>query len=223
MLVLVYDTETTGLPKKGVSKIPCVEEEKMYPHVVQLSYVIYNIVTNQIIKVYDNVISIENDIHISEESISLHHITREIMIAKGIPIVDALNSFMRDLESVDLIVGHNISFDNKMIHIEMLRNREHFDSSCISTFERSTKFYCTMMNTVDLCAIKTTYKNSVKTYNKFPKLSELYKHLFNLTPTKLHNSLNDVMLCLQCFCKLYCDVDIIAINSSIFEMIQDII
>lgn len=223
MLVLVYDTETTGLPKKGVSKIPCIEEEKMYPHIVQLSYVIYNIVTNQIVKVYDNVILINKDIHISEESISLHHITREIMIEKGISIVDALNSFMRDFVSVDLIIGHNISFDNKMIHIEMLRNREHFDSSHISEFGLSTKFYCTMLNTVELCAIKTTYKNSVKTYNKFPKLSELYRHLFNLTPTKLHNSLNDVMLCLQCFCKIYCDSDISTINNSIFEMIQDII
>jgi len=221
MLVLVYDTETTGLPKKGVSKTPCIEEDKMYPHIVQLSYVVYDVLTNDVVKVYDSVINIDKDIHISEESISLHHITREIMDEKGISVVDALESFMCDVECVDYVVGHNISFDNKMVLIEMLRNSSHFNPSTISSFAHSSKFYCTMMNTIDLCAIKTTYKNSTKTYNKFPKLSELYSHLFQLTPTKLHNSLNDVILCLQCFCKIKCGEDISTINNTILQMVQD--
>jgi DNA polymerase III epsilon subunit-like protein len=222
MLVLVYDTETTGLPKKGIKKAPCLEEEKLYPHIVQLSYILYDISNNEIVKLYDNVIKINSEIHISQESVALHHITREIMDEKGIHIVDALKSFMNDFEKADIVVGHNISFDNNMILIEMIRNIENFEQSIISTFSQSTKFYCTMMNTIDLCAIKTFYKNSNKSYNKFPKLVELYSHLFQLTPTKLHNSLNDVVLCLQCFCKIQSGEDISGMNNNIYKMIQDV-
>jgi DNA polymerase III epsilon subunit-like protein len=222
MLVLVYDTETTGLPKKGITKPPCLEEEQLYPHIVQLSYIVYNILTNEIVKVYDNVIKIADDIIISEESIALHHINRDIMNLKGISIVDALQSLITDIDNVDVVVGHNISFDNKMILIEMIRNQKYFDSSIILSFLQSTKFYCTMMNSIELCAIKTFYKNSTKSYNKFPKLIELYTYLFEVTPTKLHNSLNDVVLCLQCFCKIRCGEDISKINHDIFKMIQDI-
>ena len=41
---------------------------------------------------------------------------------------------------------------------------------------------------------RTIYKN--------PKQSELHQHLFGTTPVNLHNSLNDVLVCLRCFIML---------------------
>jgi DNA polymerase-3 subunit epsilon len=217
MKVIVFDTETTGLPKKS-GMAPQLEEESYYPHIVQFSYIVYDIEVNTIIKIYDQIITIPDNIVISDESIKLHGITREIMDEKGISIKLALETFLGDFYTADTIVGHNVSFDKMMVHVEMLRNG--FPN--VDVFAASNKFYCTMKTTVELCAIKTNYRNSVKTYNKFPKLIELYTHLFSKSPTKLHNSLNDVVLCLRCFCTLMFKTDIYELNDKIKTMVDDI-
>jgi hypothetical protein len=82
--------------------------------------------------------------------------------------------------------------------------------------------FCTMMSSIKLCAIKveketppvqisnqTTNTETTKeitkekkTYNKWPKLSELHKHLFHEEATGLHNSMMDVLVCLKCYLKM---------------------
>jgi DNA polymerase III epsilon subunit-like protein len=217
MKIIVYDTETTGLPKK-TSKPLCIEEEHNYPHIVQFSYIVYDSETNVLLKVYDNIIKIPEHVVISQESINLHHITREIIFEQGVHISNVLTEFLEDCMNSDIIVGHNISFDNTMVKVELLRNMSDF----VEMFAKFDKFYCTMKNTIELCAIKASYKNSTKTYNKFPKLIELYTHLFAKTPSKLHNSLNDVVLCLQCFCKLMFKTDICQHNTVIRDLVDNV-
>ena len=43
---------------------------------------------------------------------------------------------------------------------------------------------------------------------KFPRLDELHKILFGNIPANLHNSLIDVLVCLRCFLKIRCCVDV---------------
>ena len=38
MKVLVFDTETTGLPK---GKNPSIYKTELWPHIIQLSYIVY--------------------------------------------------------------------------------------------------------------------------------------------------------------------------------------
>jgi DNA polymerase III epsilon subunit-like protein len=64
-----------------------------------------------------------------------------------------------------------------------------------------------MANSTELCDLKTRSKFG-KEFVKFPKLSELHYHLFGVTPRNLHNSLNDVVICLRCYYKLVLDTDI---------------
>ena len=60
----------------------------------------------------------------------------------------------------------------------------------------------------DLCQIKAISKFGNE-YNKFPKLIELHEKLFaNETPKNLHNSLNDIMVTLRCFCQLSFNIDL---------------
>lgn len=53
MRVLVFDTETTGLPPKNIP----INRTDSWPHVVQLSWAIYNEDTKQVEEEYDNLIS----------------------------------------------------------------------------------------------------------------------------------------------------------------------
>ena len=64
-----------------------------------------------------------------------------------------------------------------------------------------------MKESINLCAIEMENKRGK--YMKFPKLSELHFKLFDIIPNNLHNSLNDVLVCLRCYCKLHNNIDIL--------------
>ena len=118
MRMLVFDTETTGLPG---SRIINPDTLKLWPHIVQFSYVIYDTDLNDIVKSSDNIIRVSNEIIISEESSKIHGITSEISKAKGVNIDIVLNDFFDNLRNVDLLIGHNVSFDINMVKVEILR------------------------------------------------------------------------------------------------------
>jgi hypothetical protein len=56
MKVLVFDTETTGLPTERNASI---SDLKVWPHIVQLSYILYDIDEKKIIKCQDHIIKID--------------------------------------------------------------------------------------------------------------------------------------------------------------------
>ena len=117
MKVLVFDTETTGLPQ---TKIINPDTLHLWPYIVQFSYIIYDTTDNIIIEPNDYIILLENII-IPEESIKFHGITNEISSKLGTNIRDVLIKFCKDLKNVDKIVGHNINFDINMVKVELLR------------------------------------------------------------------------------------------------------
>ena len=80
MKVLVFDTETTGLP---INK-PQVSDVNKWPHVIQLSHILYDTDNNVIIDCYDDIIKLDDNVNISEESIKIHGITRSLSKRKGI-------------------------------------------------------------------------------------------------------------------------------------------
>ena len=79
-----------------------------------------------------------------------------------------------------------------------------------------------MQETIDFCAIKKINKQG-KEYFKFPKLIELHQKLFDTSPNGLHNSLNDILICLRCFYKIKFDKDIIDENNEINNLINNLL
>ena len=202
MKILVFDTETTGLP---IGRNPPIISTQSWPYVIQLSYIIYENSTNEIVKMEDNIVKLPGSVIISTESEKIHKISREMTIEYGVPIQSLLNTFNEDLQNCDLVVGHNVRFDKNMIMVECVRNKilHNFVRNGIIKDE-----YCTMINTINFCAIKAkSFKPPFQYYNRYPKLIELYEKLFNSIPNGLHNSMNDVLVCLRCFGKVTQDKD----------------
>lgn len=197
MKVLVFDTETSGLPKE---RNPSIYDTDKWPHVMQISYVIYDTETGDLVETYDAYIKLNSWVIVDPVSEGIHGITREIMDKKGVPIQEALIRLRDALGKVDLCVGHNVSFDKRFIIVEGIRNniRMNFPSD-----------YCTMKNSKDVCKIEYTFSNGSKGF-KFPKLMELYEHLFPgiPAPQNLHNSLADTIVTLKCYCKLAHNVNL---------------
>jgi DNA polymerase III epsilon subunit-like protein len=214
MKVLIFDTETTGLPQ---SKIISQDTLDKWPHIVQFSYLVFDASLNTIIETKDYIIQIPQEIEISEGSIALHGITNEISKKDGVSIEVALQEFFISLKNVDLLVGHNISFDINMIYIELLRiiYFKEYHQNLITSYKYDLHFltnfkniYCTMQESIELCNIKAISKLG-KEYMKFPKLSELHERLFKTNPKNLHNSLVDILITLRCFMKLTSEIDLL--------------
>jgi DNA polymerase III epsilon subunit-like protein len=197
MKVLVFDTETSGLPKE---RNPSIYDTDKWPHVMQVSYIIYNTETGEIDEKYDAYIKLNTWVIVDPVSEGIHGITREIMDTKGVPIQEALVRVRDALGKVDICVGHNVSFDKRFMIVEGIRNsiRMNFPAD-----------YCTMKNGKQICKIDFTFSNGEKGF-KFPKLMELYEHLFPgiPAPQNLHNSFADTIITLKCYCKMAHDVNL---------------
>jgi DNA polymerase III epsilon subunit-like protein len=217
MKIIVFDTETSGLPK---SRIITPNTIHLWPFIVQFSYIIFDTDTNVILKSYDAIVKVKPYNVISEDSIKFHGITQEISESKGIGIDTVLFTFINDIDNVDMIVAHNVEFDLNMIRVELLR-LEPVSELSKSKFEAHTNFYCTMRESVDLCKIEK--ENSRGKYYKFPTLTELHKHLFDVEPKHLHNSFHDILCTVRCFIKMKYNQDFVEQNANFKDLIQKLI
>jgi len=180
MSVVVFDVETTGLPKKRNSPFTDFDN---WPHIVQMSWLVYNTINGEIDSINDYIVKLPEDITIPENAIRIHGITNEKMREQGKDICDVLMEFKRDISNSKIIVAHNLDFDTNIISVELLRN----NLRNALYFYRGEK-YCTMHKTKKL-------------FSRWPKLIDLHKRLFKTTPKNLHNSLIDVYVCFRCFCQ----------------------
>ena len=215
MKVLVFDTETTGLQVKGAS----IYDKSKWPYIIQLSYIYYDLSNNSAL-IKNEYIKLDRSITISQESYNIHNISREILDAQGINIVDALKDFNECLKVCDVVVGHNISFDKRLIFVECFRHnvKQYFTEFKDNVMIQKQEF-CTMKNTANFCKLERLSATN-KYHYKYPKLSELYALLFpnESLPTNLHNSLTDAVMTLRCYIKYVYNFDIKEVNDTLKQL-----
>ena len=213
--VFAFDVETTGLIPKSKNGIK--PELNICPYIIQLSFVVYNVIEQKIEFVYNSYINISEDIEITTKITEITGITRKICDVEGVKIEDALVNFYEWYSQCDHIVSHNLDFDREMICIEVFRNKEDLCKICPFSiyifneeYEKQKKIttHCTMRLGKDLCNIMVNSKTpnadgTFQQYKKFPKLSELYEKIFHKVPINLHDALIDTLMCLRCFMKIW--------------------
>jgi len=175
MKVMLFDTETTGLPK---TKISAVNAPNNWPHIVSISWVILDADTNTILNKVSYIVK-PNGWIIPEDSIAIHGITNEIANLKGVPLSDAIYAF--SIEDPEILVAHNADFD-----FNVLINALKWDLG-IDPIVLDKPVFCSMKLSRNICQIPSKYGF------KSPKLSELYQFVMNKAPitTSLHGSLYD--------------------------------
>ena len=200
MKVIVFDTETTGLPKERNAK---PENSHLFPYVCQLSWLIYDDETGQIVKITDKIIRLPNGVTIPVEASKIHGITTDMMLEKGENMREVLMEFTKDWMECHILIAHNIDFDNKVLQAEYYRN------NFINWLGRHRKIeYCTMKYGKKFTCIWRPSKFGNKMYQKPPKLIELHQELFDETPKNLHNSMTDVYVTFRCFHQMVYENDI---------------
>jgi DNA polymerase III epsilon subunit-like protein len=178
-LYLVFDTETTGLPKNYSASH---EDLDNWPRVVQLAWVVAN-ERGEILEEQSVIVRPEG-FSIPAASAAIHGIDDAKAQALGIPLVEALSFFNKSLsQSAPTLVAHNIDFDIKVLGAEFLRAN-------IQTNFMELVRVCTMKSAIEFCGLAN---------RKFPKLAELYRQLFNDDFAGAHDALVDVKACYRCF------------------------
>jgi len=189
MKLLIFDTETTGLPK---TRTDAREKPNNWPHIVSISWVILDSTTNKIVKEKSYIIRSDNWI-IPDDSIAIHKITNEIAKRDGVPLNVAIDEFLA--EEYDKIVSHNLNFDLNVI-----------ENAIVWDLGRGGEFVpksldCTMIIAQKYCRLPGKKSN----IHKFPKLKEMYEFIFKKQPREdqLHGSMYDTLILTECIQK--CD------------------
>ena len=202
---MIFDTETT--------------DKHVTSHIVQLSYIVYDLQNQVITKTYDNYVKLPDDVQIAPGAQQVHGISREMCMSQGRSIVSVLKEFYTDFNNMDVVIAHNIDFDSQIMNNEMARNFKEMKNDCpfcLNLFNWSymkdleiTRI-CTMRDTTNLCCLPKNYKYKKPAYPnpydyKWPTLKELHGHLFDyeVDSDTLHNALIDCFICLQCYAKVY--------------------
>lgn len=163
MKVLFFDTETTGLP---LWKEPSDHPDQ--PHAVDISCELWDADSLEKIVSYDTIINI--GVAIPPEMTAIHGITDE-MAAQGQSPAVVLEEFMKLVARADVIAGHNISFDIRMMRIMAARVTG-------DKWEPLQPTFCTMRKSTNHVKILKPSARFPDDW-KWPNLTETVRHFFN--------------------------------------------
>mgnify|MGYP003966007877 CR=1 FL=1 len=182
MRVIVFDTETTGLPNGS-------DDLDTQPYICQFAAIIYEYSAGEWEEAETIDIIIRPEIPIPLMATALHGISDEDVADKetfGAYVHQIIEAF----QTSDVAVAHNISFDQKMMEIELLRLGRSKQFLPEQTFD-------TMLESREVCQIPGKNGNF-----RSPKLMALHEFLFNEKFERAHNALNDVRATARCLQEL---------------------
>ena len=187
LMYLIFDTETTGLPKRWDA--PLTDSEN-WPRCIQIAWQIHD-KSGQLISNEDYLIR-PDGFTIPFDSEQIHGISTALAENQGIPLQEVLDKFSHALSQVQFVVGHNVLFDRNIMGAEFLRTGQHdpfADSLILDT--------CTE-ETASLCQLSGGRGGKFK----LPTLSELYFFLFQESFVEAHNATADVEATTRAFLEL---------------------
>jgi DNA polymerase-3 subunit alpha len=115
-MYIIFDTETTGLPKNYNASI---SDSENWNRCIQLAWQVHDI-KGELVEVKNFIIKPEG-FTIPFNSAQIHGITTDRAKKQGMPLEFVLDEFNKDLEKSDFLVGHNINFDINIVGAEFLR------------------------------------------------------------------------------------------------------
>ncbi|MDA0774356.1 MAG: DNA polymerase III subunit alpha [Bacteroidetes bacterium] len=186
-MFLIFDTETTGLPKRWDAPLKDAEN---WPRCVQIAWQLHD-AQGKCVEHQEFLIQ-PDGYTIPYDSEQVHGISTALAEAEGIPLKEALELFSQTLQKAQFVGGHNVGFDLNIMGAEYLR------VSNENPLENKPLIDTCTEETATLCALPGGRGGKFK----LPTLTELYFHLFNENFEEAHNSSADVEATTRCFLEL---------------------
>lgn len=186
-MYLIFDTETTGLPKRWDAPISDVDN---WPRAVQIAWQLHD-ATGKLIEHQDYLIKPEG-FNIPYDAEKVHGISTELAKEEGITNSEVLHLFKEALSKATYVVGQNVSFDINIMGAELYRAGIETTLENLPILDTCTEL------TAELCKIPGGRGGRFK----LPTLTELHEFLFQQPFAEAHNATADVEATTRCFFEL---------------------
>jgi DNA polymerase III subunit alpha len=186
-MYLIFDTETTGVPHNKTAPISQLDN---WPRLVQIAWQLHD-KRGKLLSQHNYIIQpVGFDIPYNAEQI--HGISTKRALEEGHPIHDVMANLLQDLGRSQLLVGHNIEFDNNIIGAEFIRLQ--LDPGHLLNVHKID----TGLASTEYCQLSGGIGGRLK----MPRLTELHEKLFGQGFGEAHDAAYDVAATARCFFEL---------------------
>ena len=186
-MYLIFDTETTGLPKSWNAPITDTDN---WPRCIQIAWQLHDKMGN-VLEHNDFLIKPDN-FNIPFDAERIHGISTELAQEQGIGLEEGLQLFNEALKKTKFIVGQNVGFDINIMGCEFHRLGVENNLTTLPLLDTCTE------KTAQMCQIPGGRGGKFK----LPTLTELHNHLFGVGFGEAHNATADVEATTRCFLEL---------------------
>lgn len=187
-MILGYDTETTNLPLWNDPS-----DDPRQPHVIQLAMILYEMDGTEVDR-FCSIVQPGPGAVMGTEAFEAHGISLERAMAEGICPKEATRKFLDWAGRAKLRVGHNESFDRRIMRIAAARHLGF-------KWDAEAPAFCTLYKSKFIVNLPPTPKMIAAGMPgpKAPKLSECVEHFFNEPLEGAHDALVDVEASMRVF------------------------
>ncbi|MDA8728447.1 DNA polymerase III subunit alpha [Flavicella sp.] len=186
-MYLIFDTETTGLPKNW--KAP-ISDTDNWPRCVQIAWQLHDSM-GQLLE-HDAFLVQPEGYNIPYDAEQIHGISTDLALEQGIFLKEGLEKFNIALDKTTFVVGQNVGFDINIMGCEFYRLGIESPLSTLPVLDTCTEV------TAQICQIEGGRGGKFK----LPTLTELHQHLFGVGFGDAHNATADVEATTRCFLEL---------------------
>ena len=184
-MYLVFDTETTGLPRDWNAPLSDLDN---WPRVVQVAWQLHA-ADGSLVEACDFLVQ-PDGFNIPFGAEDIHGISTELARTEGLPAAEVMAKLRDALARAEFMVGHNLKFDLNALGAEFLRLG--WDESWI------TKPVLDTMTPQTAALVGIPGRGGFKP----AKLGELHAKLFGQAFAEAHNATADVEATARCFWEL---------------------
>ncbi|GAB4158673.1 MAG: DNA polymerase III subunit alpha [Winogradskyella sp.] len=186
-MYLIFDTETTGLPKRWDAPITDTDN---WPRAIQIAWQLHDAMGNCID--HQDYLIKPDGFNIPYDAEKIHGISTELAQEQGVSLTEVLEKFNTVLEKSKFVVGQNVGFDLNIMGAEFVREDVANRLQELPVLDTCTE------HTAELCKIPGGRGGKFK----LPTLTELHEFLFNQPFAEAHNATADVEATTRCFLEL---------------------
>ncbi|MDC6367657.1 MULTISPECIES: DNA polymerase III subunit alpha [Flavobacteriaceae] len=186
-MYLIFDTETTGLPKRWDAPITDTDN---WPRCVQIAWQLHDEMGN-LVEHQDFLIQPEG-FNVPYEAEQVHGISTALAEQDGAKLTEVLEAFNKALAQTKFVVGQNVDFDINIMGCEFHRMGIENSLGNLPVLDTCTEA------TAEMCKIPGGRGGKFK----LPTLTELHQFLFGEPFAEAHNATADVEATTRCFLEL---------------------
>ncbi|MBB5438467.1 DNA polymerase-3 subunit alpha [Pedobacter sp. AK017] len=186
-MYLIFDTETTGLPRNWNAPITDTDN---WPRCIQIAWQLHDELGNMI--EHQDYLVKPDGFNIPYDAERIHGISTELATEQGIELAEVLEKFNIALSKAKFVVGQNIGFDVNIMGCELYRLGVESPMAQMPVLDTCTEI------TAELLKLPGGRGGKFK----LPNLTELHQYLFGEPFAEAHNATADVEATTRCFLQL---------------------